>query len=203
MYVTKGSGMLWPFCPSGSCMLLWSWCRVDAGISKTWGSVVEKAKWLWAAFTEEIFVLWFESASLILFTLIKLSVSVCSRPRMSTTTIKRYKSLAFEWNPFVLVRSPSAGHVSGYVDPWARGCTREGDAEFVLLLLKPEFVPKLNLWPASVEVISWICGWPLSSPRNSLWAAGHISIQLLWVFPVPLDNRSWASLAIWMIRKAS
>lgn len=42
--------------------------------------------------------------------------------------------------------SPSAGHVSGYE------CTheqrdvlnREGDPEFVLLL-KPEFVPKLNL----------------------------------------------------------
>lgn len=136
--------------------LMQSWCWY---FQKTWRSVVEKAKWLWAAFSEEIFVMWSESASLILFILINLSISVCSRPRMSTTIIERYKSLAFEWNPFVLVGSPSARHVSECVDTWAKGCSREGDAEFVLLLLKPEFVPKLNFWPASVEVISWICRW--------------------------------------------
>lgn len=57
---------------------------------------MKKAKRLGAEFTEEIFVMWSEYASLILFILINLSISVCSRPRMLTTIIKRYESLAFE-----------------------------------------------------------------------------------------------------------
>lgn len=179
-----------------------SWCWY---FQKIRGSVVEKAKWLWAEFTEEIFVMWSEGASLIVCILINLSRSVCFRPRMSTTIIKRYESLAFEWNLFVLVGSPSAGHVSGCE------CTheqrdvlnREGDAEFVLLLLKPEFVPKLNLWPASVQVMSWCCRWCTQViPWEFSMGSCHVSIQLLWVFPVPLDNRSWSNSAIWMVRKA-
>lgn len=133
--------------------LMQSWCWY---FQKTWGSVVENAKLLWAEFTEEIFEMWSEGASLILLILTNLSPSACSRPRMSTTIAKRYKSLAFEWNPFVLVGSHSAGHVSGceWTHEQRDVLTREGDAEFVSVLLKPRFVPKLNLWPASVQEIS-------------------------------------------------
>lgn len=46
----------------------------------------------------------------------------------------------------MLVGFPSAGHVSGCeCTPEQRAVlNREGDAEFVLLLLKPKFVSKLN-----------------------------------------------------------
>lgn len=101
------------------------WCRVDVGISKRYEVVLRRRLNDWAEFSEEIFVMWSEGASLILFILINLSVSVCSRPRMSTTIIKRYKSSAFEWNPFVLVGSPSAGHVPGCECTRTKACTKQ------------------------------------------------------------------------------
>lgn len=154
--------MLWPFPPSGSCMLMQSWCWY---FQKMQGSVVEKAKWLWAEFTEEIFVMWSEGGSLILFILINLSRSVCSRPRMSSRDMKVYHQEI--WKFSIWMKSLCAGGISQcwtcfrlWVQAGALAIlNREGDAEFVLLLLKPKFVPKLNLWPASVQVTSWCCGW--------------------------------------------
>lgn len=151
------------------------WCRVDAELmlswcwyfQKTWRSVVEKAKWLWAAFTEEIFVMWSKSASLILFILINLYVSVCSRPRMSTTIIERYKSLAFEWNPFVLVGSPSAGRVSvcGHM---SKGMQQRGWCRICFTVVETWICTK-------AELLTCICWsdlldlWVMYDPCHPLW----------------------------------
>lgn len=167
---------------------------------KIWGSAVEKAKWLWAKWLWAQFVMWSEGASLILFILINLYVSVCSRHRMSTTIIKRYTSLAFEWNPFVVVGSPSAGSECTHEQ---RGVLNRVMQNLFYCCWNPN---SCQSWTCDLHLFKWslsvVGDLPKSSPVNSPWTASYISIQLLGVFPIPSDNRGRANSAIWMVMEA-